>query len=62
MSMFERLINNNVPHVTLSTQRRMRPEISKMVKLFYPNLIDDDSVKNYPNIKGVDKNLFFLDH
>uniref|UniRef100_A0A2C9L1T1 DNA2/NAM7 helicase helicase domain-containing protein n=1 Tax=Biomphalaria glabrata TaxID=6526 RepID=A0A2C9L1T1_BIOGL len=40
ISLFERLVNNNVPHVTLSEQHRMRPEISQFVKHIYPNLKD----------------------
>jgi superfamily I DNA and/or RNA helicase len=62
MSMFERLINNKVPHATLDTQRRMRPEISKMMNLIYPNLKNHESVTNYPSVKGLQKNLFFLNH
>ena len=36
ISIFERLINNNFDYVTLNTQRRMRPEISLIVKEIYP--------------------------
>lgn len=40
MSMFERLIKNKVPHATLNIQRRMRPEISKIMNFIYPTLQD----------------------
>ncbi|CDW90094.1 UNKNOWN [Stylonychia lemnae] len=62
MSMFERLVKNKFEYTTLSNQRRMRPEISNMVRFLYPELTDDPKVKNYPNIKGVDKNVFFMHH
>jgi superfamily I DNA and/or RNA helicase len=38
MSMFERLIKNKIEHSTLATQRRMRPEISKVMNFIYPKL------------------------
>eukprot|EP00347_Sterkiella_histriomuscorum_P010451 403376237 len=62
MSLFERLVKNNYEYTTLSTQRRMRPEISSIVKLIYPNLEDGEKVLNYPIVRGTDKNLFFFDH
>ena len=40
----------------------MRPEISAMVRLIYPNLKDDIKVMNYPMIKGIDKSVYFFDH
>jgi len=60
--MFERLIKNKVPHSTLSTQRRMRPEISKIMNFIYPNLLNHASVESYPKVKGIAKNLFFFNH
>ena len=48
MSMFERLIKNKVEHSTLSTQRRMRPEISKIMNFIYPELINHSTVLQYP--------------
>ena len=44
ISMFERFINNKFNNVMLMSQRRMRPEISEIVRCIYPNLIDDESV------------------
>ncbi len=40
----------------------MRKEISEMIRFIYPELKDDQRVLTYPNIRGLDKNLFFFDH
>ena len=60
--MFERLINNKISFATLEYQRRMRPEISHILKFIYPDLKDHSQVASYPNIKGVAENVFFLNH
>ncbi|KAI6121084.1 hypothetical protein F5141DRAFT_496683 [Pisolithus sp. B1] len=40
-SLFERLVLKGFPHVTLSSQHRMRPEISALIRaLTYPDLKD----------------------
>ena len=44
VSIFERLAKRDFPCVQLSTQRRMRPEIAGLMRLFYPYLRDHDSV------------------
>ena len=63
ISLFERLINNGIPCTTLTTQHRMRPEIARIVgNHIYEQLDDADNVKGYDNIKGVKKNLFFIEH
>ena len=62
VSLFERLVNNNIPRVRLNVQHRMRPEISFFMQHFYDDLIDNDSVKNFENIKGLTKNVFFINH
>ncbi|CAM9147741.1 unnamed protein product [Discosporangium mesarthrocarpum] len=64
MSMFERLVHEGrVPVQTLSTQRRMRPCIADLIRpAVYPNLADAPTVLEYPNVKGMRDNLFFLDH
>ncbi|CDW86153.1 UNKNOWN [Stylonychia lemnae] len=62
MSMFERLVKSDFKYTTLTNQRRMRPEISQLVKFLYPKLTDDARVKLYPNIRGIEKNLFFMTH
>ena len=62
VSLFERLINNGIPHITLEKQHRMRPEISDYMHHIYPALKDDASVLHYDNIKGIGKDVFFLSH
>ncbi len=63
ISLFERLIRNEHPHVTLNIQHRMRPEISQLVHPhIYDTLLNHSSVEEYPNIRGVISNLFFIDH
>ena len=63
VSLFERLIKNNLDYVTLTCQHRMRPEISVLMKHFYNIEIEDhQTVKNRPNIIGLKKNLAFIAH
>ena len=63
VSLFERLIRNHIPFVTLSVQHRMRPEISSLVHpRIYHDLQDHDSVKKYSHVLGVAKDVFFIDH
>jgi hypothetical protein len=51
ISLFERLVSRGVPNVRLNEQRRMRPEISELVRLIYPDLQDHDSVKTFEDIR-----------
>ncbi|PFX30307.1 NFX1-type zinc finger-containing protein 1 [Stylophora pistillata] len=64
VSLFERMVKNLMIFSRLSLQHRMRPEIAKMVDHIYvdPKLGNHDSVFTFKNIKGVEKNLFFVDH
>ena len=63
ISLFERAINAGMHHTTLTTQHRMRPEISELlVPAIYKHLDDHPSVFNRKCIRGVEQNLFFLDH
>ena len=63
ISLFERLVMNGFPHVTLQIQHRMRPQIADLVRgHIYDTLYDHESVLDYPSIKGVAKNLFFIQH
>lgn len=51
-----------LPIAQLNVQRRMRPEISQLIRRVYPNLQDHDCVKNLPSVVGLRDNLFWLDH
>lgn len=63
ISLFERMINNNLHNVTLTTQYRMRSDIANLIRpMIYKDLIDNENVHRYPNVTGVDKNLFFINH
>ncbi|KAA8498679.1 NFX1-type zinc finger-containing protein 1 [Porphyridium purpureum] len=63
VSLFERLIVQGMhSYVTLAVQRRMRPEISCLIKPFYPALTDHADVSGRPDISVVLKNVIFWDH
>ncbi|XP_072020381.1 uncharacterized protein [Amphiura filiformis] len=63
VSLFERMINNGLPCHRLGQQHRMRPEISILMKEhFYDGLQDHTSVMSFSSVKGVAKNMFFLEH
>ena len=61
-SLFERLVINELEHETLERQHRMRPEIAEFLRLIYPGLIDDRSVRGYEAVKGVSSSVFFIGH
>lgn len=63
ISLFERMVNSDVPYYALGEQHRMRPEVSSLITpAIYPNLIDHISVLNRPHIRGVTKDIFFINH
>ncbi|CAO3568680.1 unnamed protein product [Mortierella alpina] len=66
LSLFERLVcakRNALPASELTIQRRMRPEISSLIRnTLYPNLEDGPDVFRYPNVSGMARNLFFMHH
>ena len=63
ISLFERLVRNDLSRATLEIQHRMRPEIARLVHPHvYDKLEDHESVKNYPEIRGISKNLYFIHH
>ncbi|KAF3216751.1 hypothetical protein TWF106_008152 [Orbilia oligospora] len=63
ISMFERLVKNNVEYTMLKKQRRMRPEIRRILMPIYPDLDDDLQVLNMKPIQGMgNTNLFFFAH
>lgn len=63
-SLFERLaFEKRVDVIMLDTQRRMRPEISNLIKTtIYPNLLNGPNVLQYEPTRGMVHNVFFLDH
>eukprot|EP00742_Colponemidia_sp_Colp-10_P011742 GILJ01013092.1.p1 GENE.GILJ01013092.1~~GILJ01013092.1.p1 ORF type:complete len:1832 (-),score=214.16 GILJ01013092.1:109-5445(-) len=62
VSLFERLIQKGIEYKQLKTQRRMRPEIARMMEPIYADLQNHESVSQYDNIKGISSNIFFLTH
>ncbi|KAK4204580.1 putative zinc-finger and helicase domain-containing protein [Triangularia verruculosa] len=51
-----------LPVAQLNIQRRMRPEISSLIRTVYPDLEDHDCVRNLPDVTGMRENLFWLNH
>ncbi|KAI9656429.1 MAG: hypothetical protein M1829_000420 [Trizodia sp. TS-e1964] len=67
-SQFERLSvgqrgRPSMPVAQLNVQRRMRPEISTLIReTMYEKLTDHPSTSEFPDVVGMRKNLFWLDH
>ncbi|KAF2730880.1 P-loop containing nucleoside triphosphate hydrolase protein [Polyplosphaeria fusca] len=67
-SQFERLSVGEpgrplMPVAQLGIQRRMRPEISNLIReTIYNNLIDHASTTQFPDVVGMRKNVSWLDH
>ncbi|KAF2018601.1 NFX1-type zinc finger-containing protein 1, partial [Aaosphaeria arxii CBS 175.79] len=67
-SQFERLSvgergRPKLPVAQLDVQRRMRPEISTLVReTIYPKLVDHHTTTKLPDVVGMRKNVFWLDH
>ncbi|RYP42243.1 hypothetical protein DL767_000407 [Monosporascus sp. MG133] len=69
VSLFERLVNpphaneQRLPLNTLETQRRMHPSIADLIRqTLYPSLIDGGVVRDYPDVLGMKRRLFWLHH
>ncbi|KPM46450.1 hypothetical protein AK830_g203 [Neonectria ditissima] len=69
MSLFERLVQPphdtdlRVPYSILETQRRMHPSIAELVRsTLYPTLKDAETVKDYPEVVGMKRRLFWFHH
>lgn len=63
VSMFERLVNNKMPFKTLMTQRRMAPEIRRLLDPIYKDLQDHQSVLERPSVPGMGPIAsFFFSH
>ncbi|KAG9127476.1 hypothetical protein FRC07_013285 [Ceratobasidium sp. 392] len=62
-SLMERLSDSGLHMSRLDVQRRMRPDISSLIRnTLYPGLIDNPCVENYPDVRGMNKNMYFLSH
>ncbi len=67
-SQFERLSvgergRPSFPVAQLNVQRRMRPEISTLIReTMYPRLLDHTSTKTLPSVVGMRKDVFWLNH
>ncbi|KAF5286003.1 hypothetical protein FQR65_LT13000 [Abscondita terminalis] len=63
ISLFERMISNQLQCHVLDVQHRMRPEIANLIRpTIYPKLDNHPSVYDFPSIAGVVPNLYFIDH
>ena len=64
VSMFERLINNNIPFSSLKYQRRMKPKFADYVRIIYgeTEYQDYENVKQRPNVKGIENDMYFITH
>lgn len=62
VSLFERMVKVGIQCERLSVQHRMRPEIAALMKHIYDDLDNHESVEKYEDIKGMKKNMFFIDH
>ncbi|RHZ53052.1 hypothetical protein CDV55_103786 [Aspergillus turcosus] len=69
VSLFERLVESQsamglgLPFSTLETQRRMHPSIAQLIRdTLYPQIEDAESVSSYPQVVGMRRRLFWLDH
>ena len=66
-SQFERLAAGAagatyIPVARLQVQRRMRPEISRLVRLIYRGLEDHPGTMHFTNVVGMRHNVFWLNH
>jgi AAA domain len=67
-SQFERLSSGEsgkfpLPIAQLNVQRRMRPEISILIRTtLYKRLVDHRDTKSLPDVVGMRKNVFWFDH
>lgn len=63
VSMFERLVKNNMKYVTLLRQRRMAPEIRRLLGPIYGELQDHPSVEQRPPVPGMGNyRSYFFSH
>lgn len=57
------MVNNGINSVKLNVQHRMRPEIANLIRpTIYKELTDHELMFKYPNVMGINKNVFFITH
>ncbi|KAH9007625.1 hypothetical protein EDB83DRAFT_2236280 [Lactarius deliciosus] len=62
-SLMERLSDGGMSMSQINVQRRMRPSISHFVRtILYPKLEDNEVVRSYPAVQGMEKNVVFFSH
>ena len=62
VSMFERLINNNIKYVSLKYQRRMKTIFADFVRLIYGNTEYLDRTEEREPIRGMTSDMFIINH
>lgn len=63
VSMFERMVRNSIPFKRMTCQRRMAPEIRKILMPIYDDLRDHPSVLDRPGVPGMGMvNSYFYCH
>jgi len=63
ISLFERMVKNELHCDQLTIQHRMRPEIVKLiVPHVYKSLTNHESVLRYDHVSGINGDLFFVTH
>lgn len=63
ISLFERIVKIRGNCNQLAYQHRMRPEIAELITpSIYKTLYNHESVYEHPVVKGLEKNLYFLNH
>ncbi|CAH1404175.1 unnamed protein product [Nezara viridula] len=63
VSLFERMMRSGMKCCMLTNQHRMRPEIASLLSpAVYPPMKYNPTVHGLPKIRGLERNIFFIDH
>lgn len=64
VSLFERLARSEYPCSTLTTQHRMHPDISQLIRPTYPGLLDSPKVSSRDPVRGLrpQTRIAFVNH
>ena len=64
ISMFERLINNNIQYAPLIYQRRMKSKFADFVRIIYGDNLykDHPDINNKEKVKGMKDDMFIITH